>query len=263
MKRYLLTALLVLGFAVTGYAAPVGLTSEADLTEGELWADKDIGVSVGVIVDSVAERGIDIDKGEFEMDLYAARLGVNFIDRFNVYVDIGQVSGMGFTFEDKGELINVDYEDEMLYGVGVNALIYRWDNGLELGAGASYRTAEMSIDSATIDSAAVAKADMSAYNNGDFTEQQIALEVAWRGDIFVPYAGIKYSDVEVDADFTTSGSQRKATGQGAGDVIGAFVGLSIAPKLDVLGDKAERIAINVEGRFVDEEAISGSVTYKF
>jgi len=263
MKKYLLTTLLVLGFAVVAHAAPVGLTSEADLVDGELWADNDVGVSVGFVADSVSKRNIEIAKGEFEIDSYAARIAVSLFDKLTIYGDIGNTTGMTFDWEDLGEMISAEFEDSGIYGIGANILIYRWDNGLEVGAGASYRTAEMNLDSAVVNGLNVAKSDLSTYQEGDFEETQVALEAAYRTDIFSPYVGVKFSDVEVDADFTYAAQQRKAMGKEASENVGVFVGLTVTPSIEAMGDKGNQLSFNLEGRFLDEEAVSGGVSFRF
>lgn len=265
MGKYLLAALLVLGLATAVYAAPVGLTSEADAVEGELWADNNLGVSAGFVVDGINSRKIDVDSGEYEATIYNARIGISLQDRFNVYVDLGQASDMEFEFSDKGDLIQCVYEDEFLWGIGVNALIYRWDNGLEVGAGANYRIADMNLDEMTVAGTRYKRSDASvtALTDGEMEEMQIALETAWRTDYFVPYIGIKYSDIEVDAKFTADGQERVASGADASTNFGVFAGLTILPKIAAFGDKDNRIAINIEGRFIDEEAVSVGATYTF
>ena len=260
--RLLLAILMVLGVAGMAYAAPVGLTSEADLTQGELLADSEMGATISFIYDAIEERAVEIDNGEFAMQAFLARIGLSLMDRFNLYVDIGQTSDMEYIFVDKGEKHTVQLDDEIIWGVGANALIHRWDNGIEVGAGASYRQADMTLESVNRDGADFQAAALTAISNGEFKEYQAAIEVAWKNDVITPYAGIKFSDVEVDAKFTEGGQERNATGKNASENIGAFVGLAISPTIESLGSR-NSLALNVEGRFVDEEAISVGVSYKF
>jgi opacity protein-like surface antigen len=261
--KYLLTALLVIGFASLVEAAPVGLTSEADLNKAKLFADNNIGISISAILDSVGNVNVDVDDGEFEMTAIVARLGLSVLERVNFYADIGQAGDMEFNWTDAGDKVQTKFEDETLWGVGVNGLIYRWNNGLEIGAGASYRTADMPLDSAQVAGISYKKSQITSIRDGEFSEVQVAFECAWKTEYFIPYAGLKYSNVEVDADFTADGTVRKATGKESDQNVGVFVGLSIAPKIDALGEQSDRLAINVEGRFIDEEAVSVGVSYKF
>ncbi|MFC1666272.1 hypothetical protein ACFL0P_00180 [Candidatus Omnitrophota bacterium] len=262
--KYLLVALVVMGFASMVYAAPVGLTSEADATKSVLWPEKDYGISAALIGDFVTERKINIDSGNFEMRALMLRLGLSLIDRLNFYVDLGQAQDMEYTYLIMGEKHELDFDDDFIYGVGLSALVYRWDNGLEIGANVSYRQAEMSLDTVVKEGTTYEKGSgaLSAINSGKFQETQTAIELAWKTDYLIPYVGIKYSDVDVDADYTLLGALVDAN-KSASENIGLFVGLTITPKLQALPNEAEQISINVEGRFVDEEAINAGITYKF
>ena len=261
MKKYLLTALLVLGFAAMVHAAPVGLTSEADLKEAELWADNNIGINASIIYDTI-ERAIDMDNGEFEMSAVLARIGVSILDRFNVYFDVGQTQDMQYNYTILGENYSADFGDETILGIGANALIYRWDNGFEVGAGASYRQVDMGLESVSIDALSLSPSDLSLVQDSEFEETQAAIEVAYKTDYFVPYVGIKYSDVEVGTTFTYGSVARNASDKSSQQVIGAFAGLTIMPVLDGV-EKSENVTINIEGRFIDEEALSVGLSYQF
>jgi len=258
--KYLVAALIVLGMAGMVYAAPVGLTSEADATKAE-WSYNDITLSAGLIYDTVS-RNIDIDSGEFEFDAILARIGVGILEKFNLYVDIGQASEMGYTYTLLGEKYTVEYDDEIMWGVGASALIYRWDNGLEVGAQASYRETDTGLDTVAIDANTYTNAQLTSLSDGGYEEIQAALEVAWKTDNFIPYVGIKYSDVDVGSTFTVGSVERKASGKDSSETIGAFVGLTILPKLAAT-PASEQFSINLEGRFIDEEAFSAGVSYKF
>ncbi|MFC1509720.1 hypothetical protein ACFL60_08590, partial [Candidatus Omnitrophota bacterium] len=259
---YVLAALLVLFMSSVVYAAPVGLTSEADATKGELWANENIGITAGVVVDSLSSRKIDIDSGDFEMDAYGVRIGASFLDRFNVFVDLGQASDMELSYSMRGETVTVKLDDEFMWGIGANALIYRWDNNFELGAHASYRTADMALDEATVAGVNWKRSALTGVSDGEFTEAQGAIELAWKQEVLTPYVGLKYSDVEVDAQFTIAPNLYDAKGKDASQNVGAFIGLAITPKLEgeILN---ENLLINVEGRFIDEEAVSVGLAYKF
>ena len=258
--RLLLAALMVIGFAGAVYAAPVGLTSEADATSAE-WSYNDVTASIGFIADSLT-RKIDIDSGEFEMSAYAARIGLNIIERFNFYVDLGQTQDMEYTWTDRGEVIKYELEDEFLWGVGGSALIYRWDNGLEVGVNAAYRTADMSLDRGNVDSTVYTIVDMNESKDGEYKDYHVACEVGWRTDYFIPYIGVRYSEVEVDGYFQALGSMHDARGKNSSQNVGVFVGLSITPKIEGT-PKSEQFALNIEGRFIDEEGVSVGLSYKF
>ncbi|MBU1147709.1 MAG: hypothetical protein KKD11_05090 [Candidatus Omnitrophica bacterium] len=263
--KYLLIALLVVGFAATVYAAPVGLTSDADAVEGELWADNNIGLSVGAVYDTVRERRIEVDSGAFEMQAVMARIALSMLDRFNLYVDFGEATDMELDYTILGEEHTIKYADETIIGVGLSALIYRWDNGFEIGANASYRQADLGIDSVSVDGTTYSPTDNALTNvtNSDYTEVQGAVELAWKTDTFAPYVGLKFSDVELGSDYTIAPQQYSdSKGKGSDRSLGAFVGLTITPKIEAT-PQSEQLSINIEGRFIDEEALSVGIAYKF
>jgi len=260
MAKYLLAILLVFGFTALAYSAPVGLTSDA--TTSELWPDYDAELTMGVIVDVIDKRSIDIDSGEFEMNAFSGRIGVSVLKRWGIYVDAGTTTDMQYDYTIKGEKYQAEFDDTCIWGVGTSVLVFRLDNGLEMGLNASYRRADMELDKVTIGTDSYTRKDLTIVSDGYFEEYQGALEIAWRTDYFTPYIGVKYSEVEVDSIFTVGGAQRDASQKNASENIGAFAGLTITPDLVIL-PKSEQLSINLEGRFIDEEAFSGSLAYKF
>ncbi|NQT74935.1 MAG: hypothetical protein HQ566_00260, partial [Candidatus Omnitrophica bacterium] len=117
-------------------------------------------------------------------------------------------------------------------------------------------------DTVAIDANTYTNAQLTSLSDGGYEEIQAALEVAWKTDNFIPYVGIKYSDVDVGSTFTVGSVERKASGKDSSETIGAFVGLTILPKLAAT-PASEQFSINLEGRFIDEEAFSAGVSYKF
>lgn len=84
-------------------------------------------------------------------------------------------------------------------------------------------------------------------------EWQAAPYLAYKWKMFTPYAGAKYSytrlKIQTD-DWFDMGMNEKS-----GNEVGAFAGLD--------WDIGKHITLNLEGRFVDETAVSGAVSYKF
>ncbi len=258
--KYLVAALMVIGMAGMVYASPVGLTSEADATEAK-WSYEDITISAGLIGDFIDNRKINLPGGKFELDAIFTRIGMHLIDRINIFLDVGQAREMSYKAEVNAQNVEVtyDYDDDIIFGGGVNALIYRWDNGLEIGGSLSFRQADLELTSATIDGTGYDKTALDSVRTGDYTEWQAALELAYRVEYLIPYIGMKYSDVEVDGDVTLATIQYNASGANASQNVGVFAGLTIVPEF---GD-SNQIAINIEGRAIDEDAWTAGVSYKF
>lgn len=260
--KFLLGIMLVLSFAAVSYAAPVGLTSEADAVRSELWPNEDFGLTLGFVADIIDKRKIDIDSGEFEMEAFMARIGVTALNKFNFYIDLGQATDPEFNYVIQGEQHKTEFRDKFIWGVGASGLIYRWDNGLEIGLNLSYRRADLELEKTTIDGTTYQRNQMTQLKDGNFEEYQGALELAWKTDVFTPYIGVKLSEAEVDASFTVNGAQHDADGRKASQNIGAFVGLAITPKLSGL-PLSEQLEINLESRFIDEEAFNVGISYRF
>ncbi|MFA4991593.1 MAG: hypothetical protein WC569_03335 [Candidatus Omnitrophota bacterium] len=265
---YVISVFLCLVFlSCSVFAAPVGLTSEADLLEStKLFRDLNemgLGLSLGFYADIVNEREIEIERnGEFEMDMYMARLSLTANDRFTLYFDIGQAKDPVFSYHNLGSDIKIFYEDESAWGTGLNVLIHRFDNNIEVGAHAGYRQYELSLDKVMIDGAQYAPGALTNISEDNYKEYQAAVEIGWKADYMRPYLGVKYSDVELGSDFTLAPQTYSAKGKRTDSNLGLFAGVTLTPELPFYKD-TRQLAINVEGRFVDEQALSMGVTYKF
>ncbi len=261
--KYLVVALMIVGLAGISYAAPVGLTSQNLDLKSDLLAKENYGVTLAVIGDFVSERNIDIDSGELSVDSCFARIGATALDRFEVYVDFGSTFNTEYKFAIQGEDYKIDYDDELVWGVGGSALIYKWENGIEVGAMASYREADLTIDTVSLNGISYTlNAGVTNVSDSKYSEWQVAAEVAWKTEYITPYVALKYSDVELGSSFTLTGFARDAKDKNSAENVGIVVGASITPKISGL-PASEQIAINVEGRFIDEEAINVGVTYRF
>jgi opacity protein-like surface antigen len=85
-----------------------------------------------------------------------------------------------------------------------------------------------------------------------FQEWQVAPYVGMKIGNFTPYLGAKYSDVRIKSKVDEVDVKFKFK---ADDNVGAFVGISYKIM--------EKLKVNLEGRFIDETAMSFGLTYKF
>ena len=126
---------------------------------------------------------------------------------------------------------------------------------LRLGADGRYRHTDLDLDYIEVDgvkydipSGSVSSAKL------ELREWQIALAASYQIDQFIPYVGGKYSDLSGDAKTTVSGTEYKSD-LDSDNNFGVFVGADL-----LVNDSA---VINVEGRFIDETALSGGATIRF
>ena len=99
----------------------------------------------------------------------------------------------------------------------------------------------------------VSASDSSSENGkGSMNEWQFAPYLAKEMGDFVPYFGVKYSDVRIK---TKMGGEKET--YEADKNVGVFLGTDFTP------DESENFALNLEVRFIDEMAMAFSASYKF
>lgn len=91
-------------------------------------------------------------------------------------------------------------------------------------------------------------------NEATIQEWQVAPYVGYKIGNFVPYLGVKYSDLRAKAVWGGADAGDWEKGK-ADDNVGVFVGTDYK-----IG---KNFSLNIEGRFVDETAMSFGATYKF
>ena len=234
MKKILLLAL-AFCFVVSGlvYASPVGNPAKP------LLANEGMPFSAGAEFDFVFERELDVsdvDMSVENLNIYAAKLAYTLEKRAELYCLLGAANGE-LSIESGGVDLSIDTETAFAWGIGATVFLYEFDNGIRLGVDGNFRNTAPSLDEVDVDL--------------EYSEWQIALGVSKQIDQFVPYGGIKYSDVK--AELTVPGLGSEDTG--SDNIFGIFVGC------DFLAN--ENISVGIEGRFIDETALAIRGMYRF
>jgi len=256
-KVILLSLMMLLGLPLAAYAAGVGGPPIQGLTIGfgqdfESGRDmKPTPIVLPVVRGTITSGGCHIRHWYRTM----LHVGYGLFDFLEVYVKLG---GAGFKFR-------TDIEDQLgnpvadatvhtkmgfAYGGGVKAAYEFKDGpvkGLLIGADAQYLRHTQRYHT-MINSVMGPDSDS---GNVTLQEWQIGPFVGYRIMNFLPYVGMKYSDVRLR--FSGGGENTKFR---ADDHFGGFVGLTydIVPR---------KLMLNVEGRFIDETGINCNVIYKF
>jgi hypothetical protein len=251
-KVILLSLMMLLGLPFAAYAAPVGGPPVQGLTIGfgqDFIVDRGMGPKPVAI--STGRPGCDIR----HMYRTMLQVGYGLFDFLEVYVKLG---GAGFKFRtDIEDTFGSPVGDAVVhtkmgfaYGGGVKAAYEFKDGpakGLLIGADLQYlrhrqRYHAMLLDDVGPDS-----------SSGHVTlqEWQIGPFVGYRIMNFLPYVGMKYSNVWLQ--FSGGGENNKFK---ADDHFGGFVGLTY----DIIPRK---LMLNVEGRFIDETGINCNLIFKF
>ncbi|MBI5614247.1 hypothetical protein HY947_04950 [Candidatus Gottesmanbacteria bacterium] len=249
MRKFIVTVLAfgIIGFCHRADAAPVGNIANPVLEKGEH------GIKIGVDNDFVFKRELDVpdESVELEADFHSAKLSYTIAEKADVYVLLGMMNNALVSATDGSTEVLYDVDSSFTWGVGATLLAYETEGGFRAGIDGKYRSASPEVSKVTVDGTDYSLTDSEA----EYSEWQVAFAVSQQMGKFAPYAGVKYSDIKTKAKATVSGTLYETEERGSKNTVGPFVGLSFLPN--------ENISLNVEGRFVDEEAVSVSLAYKF
>ncbi|MDL1980949.1 MAG: hypothetical protein LWX02_05655 [Deltaproteobacteria bacterium] len=291
MKKTILVGLLMVALSLPsiGWAATVGNIAE---TQGALGK-----FSLGLEYDEVFDRDMDWKSGSLAATAlgvtvsFPLPLPVDSIDDMEIdsnriflkgtlglhpnvdmFVKLGMASA---NWEAKyGEKLEFEDDWDFAWGVGAKVKIFETPGGLRFLGDAQYLRykvdGDFKIDGKDVDQELLEElrlVDPSATFSSDsetkIEEWQVALYVNQTFGNFSPYAGVKYSDFEIDSELEGSGQlwgipySLKLQGDAeADDNFGIFLGTDIylIPNL---------LSINIEARFIDETAGTFGLTYRF
>jgi opacity protein-like surface antigen len=258
-KLILLSSMMLLCLPLAAYGAGIGGPTTGGQFKFNIGLEQDVVVDrdfkptsivVPVIIDNQTVGDCDI------RHMYRTMLNFSFgvFDFLDVYVKLG---GAGFKFR-------TDFEDQFgnpegnavvhtkmgfAYGGGLKGA-YEFKEGplkgLLIGADAQYlrhrQRYHAMIDSIMGPSDATGHVTLQEWQAGPFVGYKIMN--------FLPYVGVKYSDVRLK--FKEAGETTKFKAE---DHVGTFVGLTY--------DVIPQLKLNLEGRFIDEYGVNFNVIFKF
>ncbi|MGE5309136.1 MAG: hypothetical protein ACM3OC_08635 [Deltaproteobacteria bacterium] len=205
----------------------------------------------------VLRRDLDKPGGRAEGNFVDARFGVSCFDTVEVYTLLGSSSGLKYRAGVAGSTVEYRLEDKLLWGAGGNWVIYEHPKPkIALFTDVDYRQLPgMRFDSVTVNGTQFTGSSITTVSKARWHEWQAALGLAWVMAAVKPYAGGVYSSVRVSAKANVEGKAYDA-GHASGDkTLGCFAGLIVGP--------FRGISLEVQGRFIDEEAIAGAFNIKF
>ncbi|TDY01122.1 hypothetical protein [Thiohalophilus thiocyanatoxydans] len=262
----LLPIIAVLSFSAN--AEPVMLPSGAIGIKGTVyeerasWARARVGLGIqGNVIDNSELRD---QNGEVEGDIGTVKIIYSVADRVDLYADFGVASGMEYSAEQTVKNVTRDVtfamSDETVLGVGIAVVLYQEDNGLSLNADLKYRKIQdMDYDSVTVDETTYSRNQLTDTSGAVYEQWHAALGLSYQFGMLTPYAGIKFVGGDYSAMATETVTSSHTTYElrptGNDSRVGAYAGLTLLP--------AERLAIDIQGRVIDEEAFSASLTFMF
>ena len=186
-----------------------------------------------------------------------AKISYGLFDFLDVYLKAGSANynfkGDVYVGDTKTVDENLSSKDSFLYGLGFK-VAHEFKQGWIVGFDAQYLTTDLNLNfSATnLSTGAVANAK---YTNCRIQEWHIAPYIAKRIANFTPYIGARYSDLRLDQSSPNDPNRWNNLVFNAVYNIGVFTGMDCN-----FGDSFK---LNVEGRFVDETAMSVGLAYRF
>ncbi len=244
------------------FAAPVGNPSSPRLINEGFFIPKTSPVSVraGYEGDFVGDARLEqynessgrVD--DYTQDSNCGVLTLNVLDRIDVYSLFGSSrtnADWRFT-TDVTHRAEVETLYDFIWGVGARGIL--WGNeAMCLGLGGRYEQSHYDSLWMTIDGD-VQLAD-GAYLH--WREWQIDLDFSYKIDIFTPYIGLKYSNArtKISGDVPISNNGSEINQFENRNPVGIFIGCSLS--------SGKYFMLNVEGRLIDESAVTISGDLRF
>src|SRR3989344_7857549 len=175
---------------------------------------------------------------------------INIVNRLDLYTILGSSRAQAdWRFTDtSGEVHRIELETlyDFLWGLGARAILYEWGQ-ICLGLGGRYEHAKYDPVWMTVDGLTKSTGGTRLH----WCEWQMDLDLSYTIDLFTPYVGVKYSNVR--AKVGTFSTQIAGNDTGTNSFknrtpVGICIGCSLST--------GKYFFLNVEGRLVDEEAVT-------
>ena len=268
--------IIVLAIPLIVSAGTVGNPASVDTLKGpgvfNLKGSKNIPIETGVDVEILFNRDIKCAKSESAKfdggQWYMAKIGYKMFDRIEPYVKLGvaRLETKYTATEMSSKEVKLESDTGFAWGAGAKVLLWDFQQPkIKLISDGFYRVADLDVDKAKLDGATVSNMDKSR-SKFFMTEWQIALLASTEIDMansdmgiskVVPYGGIKYSNVSGQLKMiTTAGSEYRTGPIESKDKVGVIIGTDLVGKND-------SFSLNLEGRFVDETAMTVGLSMLF
>lgn len=261
MKRFL--ALFVFSL-ISAFAAPVGNPASPEWIEKGFFIPEDWwwNVRIGYEGDFVSDGKMEqYSEGYGRVDSYeqetnSGTVTFNFWDRVDLFAVLGSTrENADWRFVNSGNVYRIEMETnyDFLWGLGIRGILYV-DEGIVVGMGGRYE--RTSSTPSWLTSNGVPQSV--AHSELTWREWQINADVSYQIDIFNPYLGVKYSNARAELSGFAEAISEKGVGSNHFKnrvPIGVFIGCGLS--------SSKYFLLNVEGRLIDETAITVSGDIRF
>ncbi len=261
MKR---TVISLLCFSSSLFASPVGNAAAPELIEqgffipDDWWGNVRLGYEGDFVSDGKMQQ---YGQGYGRVDSYEQQTnsGVvtgNIADRVDLFCVLGSSrtnADWRFVDAENGvHRIEMETNYGFLWGAGVRGILYEEEDiCLTLGG----RFERSSFDPSWLTSDGVPKSVASGFVK--WSQWQIDLDFSYTIDIFAPYIGVKYSHARTELNsFSCPISEKGSSNQFKNRLpVGIFLGCGLS--------SGKYFMLNLEGRLIDEEAVTVSGDIRF
>jgi hypothetical protein len=249
-------------FLSTLTAAPVGNPSAPKLIEEgffippEVWLELRFGYEGDFVTDARLRQvqGGHVDC--YRQETNAGTMTLNLLERLDLYTVLGSSRTRAeWRFDHAGDTQRVELETlyDFLWGLGVRGILYERGKA-SLGVGARYEHANYDPVWLTVNGTV----EPAHGTHLRWRAWQVDLALSYKIEIFSPYIGLKYSNVQAKVGKFQTTVASNGSGSNVFDnryPIGVFIGCSLTT--------SKYFMLNVEGRLVDEEAVTISGDVRF
>jgi hypothetical protein len=234
------------------------LIEEGFFISRDSWVDLRAGYEGDFVSDA---RLGQYDQGSGRVDSFsqntnAGTVTLNILDRLDLYGILGSsrvCSEWRFSSGDGASIAELETLYDFLWGFGARGILFDWGCA-SLGLGGRYEHANYSNLWLTIDGSSVPV--IGTYLR--WREWQVDLDFSYKIDILTPYIGIKYANVR--SDLGPFSEPISSSGSGTNHFknrtpVGVVIGCSLST--------SKYFMLNVEGRLVDEQAVTISGDIRF
>jgi len=262
--RKLLLSTAIIGVHSALMAAPVGNPSFPELLKDGYFISNSChaGLRAGYEGDFVNDARMKQEKegrgrvDNYKQDTNSAVTTVNLFERLDLYGVFGSSRVCcDWRFSTDAEINRVELETSyhFRWAVGGRGILLKWGNAV-CALGARYNAVSLKPTWATINGISVPTSGTSL----DWKQWQFDFDISYQIEIFVPYAGVKYSRAATKigcffVDISRSGSgtihMRNRT------PVGLVIGCTLTT--------GKYFMLNMEGRLIDERAATIVGDFKF
>ena len=263
-----LTAMVVLFLSASGFCATVGNTNDIQSPHGPGFLNMEssgmgylkLGGDVEFIFDKKLDGGSNTSSSKIKGNWYLGKITYNIANRLDVFGVLG-ASDVD-TQWNQGSEVKVEGDTEFAWGIGAKLFVYEFPEqywNIRIAVNGEYRSTDPGVTKALVGGADVTsgtsdtKYEIGEWQVGGTISKEFKLSEA--PEIFlVPYFGVRYSDSDVKAKFTYSGTVYDIGSAENKTKVGIQVGGDL-----LIGNN---FSVNVEGRFIDETALTVGATIK-